>query len=359
MGYEIDFIPVGENTKGGDAISLRFGNLDGPRNEQTVVVIDGGFEDSGEKLAKNITDYYKTDFIDLVVSTHPDADHSSGLEVILDKFKVNNLWMHLPWNHTDDIANMFKDGRVTDNSVKDSLRKSLDNARSLEQLAKSKGIPIQEPFSGLQDKSNRIVVLGPSETFYGDLLPGFRGTPEPKESGGILQKLVESTKDIIQKIAEDWNIETLDDSGETSPENNSSVVLLVAADDGYLLFTGDAGIPALKEVIDRMDSANFDCSKIKFVQVPHHCSKRNVSPQILDYIVGPKLNSDTKIKTAYASVPKDGSPKHPAKKVTNAFRRRGAPVYVTIGQTIHHFKDAPNRDWASIDPLPFYKEVEE
>ncbi|MBF4307570.1 MBL fold metallo-hydrolase, partial [Vibrio anguillarum] len=44
MGYEIDFLGVGEESKSGDAIALRYGNLHGHRDEQTVVVIDGGFQ---------------------------------------------------------------------------------------------------------------------------------------------------------------------------------------------------------------------------------------------------------------------------------------------------------------------------
>jgi hypothetical protein len=54
MGYEIDFLPVGEGEDSGDAIALRFGSLFGPRSEQTVVVIDGGFKESAEGLVSHI-----------------------------------------------------------------------------------------------------------------------------------------------------------------------------------------------------------------------------------------------------------------------------------------------------------------
>ena len=37
MGFEIDLLPVGNESKGGDAIALRYGNLDGHRDEQTVI----------------------------------------------------------------------------------------------------------------------------------------------------------------------------------------------------------------------------------------------------------------------------------------------------------------------------------
>jgi hypothetical protein len=60
MGYEIDFLPVGEESKGGDAIALRYGNLYGSRDEQTVIIVDGGYTDDGEALVKHIVDYYGT-----------------------------------------------------------------------------------------------------------------------------------------------------------------------------------------------------------------------------------------------------------------------------------------------------------
>ena len=50
MGYEVDFIGVGEQSKSGDAIALRWGNLAGDRSEQRVVIIDGGFKESGTSV---------------------------------------------------------------------------------------------------------------------------------------------------------------------------------------------------------------------------------------------------------------------------------------------------------------------
>jgi len=360
MGYDVDFLPVGEGERGGDAIALRIGDLFGNRDEQFVVVIDGGFKDTGEELVEHIKNYYKTDRVDLVISTHPDADHAGGLEVLLDKLKVGCLWMHQPWNHTDDIAEMFKDGRVSDASVSESLRRSLDSARSLETLAKRKGVPIVEPFRDISDASRRAFVAGPSINFYESLLPGFRGTPEPKEELGFLERGFRAGAEVIRKIAESWDFETLDDSGETTAENNSSAILLIkAADDNWLLFTGDAGIPALSDTTDWLETIGFDLSKIKFIQVPHHGSQRNVGPSILDRLVGSKLGHNEKKMTAFVSSPKDGNPKHPSKKVINAFRRRGAPVHATQGSSKCHFANSPDRGWQTSTPLPFYDEVEE
>jgi beta-lactamase superfamily II metal-dependent hydrolase len=358
MGYEIDFFPVGEGEKCGDAITLRFGNLFGRRDEQAVVVVDGGFKESGEKIVEHIKNFYKTDVVNLVVSTHPDSDHASGLEVVLDELSVNCLWMHQPWNHIDDMANLFKDGRVTDDSVGEALKKSLDAARDLERLAEKRGIPIVEPFSSVSDDTGCVHVVGPSESFYESLLPDFRGTPQPKESS-IIAKVVTGTREFVQKIAENWGLETLDDTGETTAENNTSTIIVISLDGKFLFFTGDAGIPALTDMADRLDTAGFDYSNIDFFQVPHHGSKRNVGPTILDRIIGPKQSEDKKLYTSFLSASKNGAPKHPSKKVTNAFRRRGAYVYVTNDNTILHRHNAPYRGWPTINPLDFYYEFEE
>ena len=236
MDFEVDFLPVGNGEKSGDAIALRYGDLkSGKRIDFTVVVIDGGYQDSGEALVEHINKYYGTNIVDVVVSSHPDNDHLAGLQIILEKMDIGQLWMHQPWKHTDNIAGMFKDGRVTDNSVKESLRKSLETACFIEKLAENKGIPIHEPFTGLQDPKGNLVVVGPTKEFYESLLPEFRGTPEPKDTT-ILQKFVAKAEEVIKKVLESFDFETLTDDGETSAENNTSAVLLLRVDEENLLF---------------------------------------------------------------------------------------------------------------------------
>jgi len=360
MGYEVDFMPVGNGSQSGDAIAVRFGDLKSQsRDEQRVIVIDGGFKDSGEKLVEHIVKYYKTDKVDLVISTHPDEDHASGLEVVLDKLKVDCLWMHKPWDHAKDIEDMYKDGRVTDRSIRDKLRRSLDTVRDLERIANQKEIPIIEPFADVTDESGQVVVLGPTESFYEGLLPGFRSTPGESASVGIVDAVLGGIETLAKKIKESWGIETLTDYGETTAENDSSVITMINEGDRYLLFTADAGIPALTAVISRLNAAGFDCSKIVFVQVPHHGSHRNIGPTILNTIIGSKLKDEQKNKSAFVSVSKDADDKHPSKRVANAFKRRGAPVHATSGQTKWHYYDAPDRGWTASTPLPFYTEVEE
>jgi len=84
IGYEVDFLPVGDGEKCGDAIAFRFGRLLANPPQQTVVVIDGGFKDSGAALVQHIRDYYKTENVAAVISTHPDNDHASVMGLLTE-----------------------------------------------------------------------------------------------------------------------------------------------------------------------------------------------------------------------------------------------------------------------------------
>ena len=318
VGYEVDFLPVGSGEKSGDAIALRFGELDGARDRQMVVVIDGGTIESGENLVQHVRTHYNTDVIDLAVNTHPDGDHASGLEVVLEELQVRHLWMHLPWDHSAEIRDMFPDGRITHNGLSAKMQKALGDAHDLARIAQRKNIPITEPFAdGEANLQYPIIrVLGPTRRYYQSLLTDFRDMPETREAvayysrGGPATALLEAIKAAATKVAENWRVETLVDPADdaTSAENNSSAILLFQIDGRYLLFTGDAGTPALEWAAYWAEASGFDLKTSSLTQVPHHGSKRNVGPTILNRIIGPKLRYGTGFttKTAIVSAAADG-----------------------------------------------------
>jgi beta-lactamase superfamily II metal-dependent hydrolase len=133
-------------------------------------------------------------------------------------------------------------------------------------------------------------------------------------------------------------------------------------DGKHILFTGDAGVPALTLAAERAEALGFHLpSQLELVQIPHHGSKHNVGPTILDRILGPKDQQQTAlVRAAVVSAAPEGEPKHPSKRVTNAFHRRGAFVHATQGATKLHQHDAPPRNgWNDVPALPFYDRVEE
>jgi beta-lactamase superfamily II metal-dependent hydrolase len=348
VAYEIEFLPVGDGSKGGDAIALRYGNLSGSRADQTVMVVDGGYTDDGEALVEHIKRYYGTSKVDLVVSTHPDQDHITGLKVVLEELEVSTLLMHQPWNHSQRVSAARKTAFRSQGLV-ERVEKSLEAASELEAIATRKGVRIVEPFRGVKTTSGALRILGPSREYYEELMAAeVQAPPTAAKSGAV------------SLLAEDLKTETLRDDGETTPTNNSSAICLLTIDGKQLLLTGDAGIPALEQAMAVLEGEGFQPGSLRFVQVPHHGSRRNVGPSILDRMLGPKRQT-ARQNSAFASVPKK-NPEHkfPAKKVTNAFYRRAYNVYVTQGNTIRHHYNAPEREgWTTLTPLTFYEKVEE
>ena len=363
MANEIDFMSVGDGERCGDAIAFRLGAL-ADSTTQTVVVIDGGTKESGAKLVNHIKTYYKTSVVNAVVCTHSDADHASGLTEVLENLTVQHLFMHLPWNHVADLEGQLAKAKITD-SVRQHFRKSLESAHALKKLADELNIPVTEPFSDTMSTNGAIVVLGPSIGYYESLLESFRCADELKlaTQQSFLEKIVAGADKAMKWIAETWDQENLVEPGDdgTSAENNSSVILLLREGNTRFLSTSDAGVQALSNAADYATTLGIDLKTLNGIQVPHHGSKHNVGPKILDRILGPKVKDQTQLtKTAIVSVAPDGEPKHPSKRVVNAFMRRGAKVYATQGTNIwHHSSDAPGRNWGNATPLPFYSQVEE
>ena len=68
--YDIDFLPVGDGGRSGDAIALRFTRPD--TGGLAHVIVDAGFQDDGDALVEHVNYYYGTSSIDLAILTHPD-----------------------------------------------------------------------------------------------------------------------------------------------------------------------------------------------------------------------------------------------------------------------------------------------
>jgi beta-lactamase superfamily II metal-dependent hydrolase len=104
-------------------------------------------------------------------------------------------------------------------------------------------------------------------------------------------------------------------------------------------------------VIEVAESCDYSLTNLDVLQVPHHGSKRNVSPSILNKIKG---------DSAYISTPCEENTKHPAKKVTNALRRRNMKPFQTKGNILWYYHNMPQRaGYSAAQQIPFYNQVEE
>ena len=183
--------------------------------------------------------------------------------------------------------------------------------------------------------------MSPSKDFYLELMIESNKTPLEKSnvSESAVRKIVNGLVQYVKNLIESWQDEKLREDVETTSENEMSVVVLGKMDEENFLLTGDAGIRALDSAIvyaEEKDEAIKDT--VNFLQIPHHGGRRNVSPSILDRLIGEIVDEDKTIgKTAYVSVAKDSD--HPLQMVVNALTRRGVKVYKTEGNIIHHHKN--------------------
>lgn len=272
--FEIHFFQVGEGSRGGDAIFIR---LYDECNNPKVIVIDGGYQTNGQQIA----DYMKElglNTIDLMVNTHRDRDHISGLTELIGNtdIKVNKLIANFSWN-ADFDKDDFCDGRITDNSLDRRLIDLDDNARGLKQAAEEKGIEIVWASVGTT-YFDCLTILGPDKDFYKENLLHTDLTPELETGQKTFAAVPKYDEEEYSGLEE---IEWFDDE-TTSPINETSIIMSLQLPGSLVLFTGDAGKEALTRALDYADRNGI--KGFTHMQLPHHGSRKNVSPEVLERI---------------------------------------------------------------------------
>lgn len=358
--HEIDFHQVG-STKSGDAITLRYQIND----IATIHIVDGGYQDTGDALTKHIQTHYDNPVrIDHVVVTHNDGDHAGGLRRILENFEVGELWMLRPWLYAEELLPRFSRYTNADN-LKKRLKEIYSNLATLEELANEKGVPIRESFQGT--KIGAFTVVAPSRERYLNLVVSSEKTPDATTealelNAGLFKAAFIEAVSYIRAL---WGDESFSNEA-TSAENEMSIVQYAYLNNKKILLTGDAGRDGLAEAKDYAPMIGLVLPSIDIFQVPHHGSRRNLSSELLDQLVGEKLGQPVKEGeskfTAIISASKEDA-HHPRKAVIRAMKHRGAKVLTTEennGWTRFSAGDAPTR--SNMQPakdVPYPEDQEE
>lgn len=294
MGIEIDMLKVGD----ADAIVLRYVY---PNDQTFVTVIDGAYQDDAQKIVDLIKAHYRRNYIDLMVSTHPDTDHISGLTALLELMQVNKVWVHDPSKHPSSATLAVNRLKAYLRSPSVAILKSMSDLEEFTKAVDNKGIAREEPFAGMQ--WGPIEVLGPSRAFYEQMLQEIAA-----DEGFSKSARLEQEEDI------DPNADyAIDENNVTTPNNNTSTVLRVKDDGRSFLLTADAGVQAFVSA-----SKNYDFSNLYWLQVPHHGSRRNLSTAVCEYL-----------KPTIACVSAEGNIKHPSKAAVNALKHVKTRVFST------------------------------
>ncbi len=320
--YEIDML----NVKAADAILIRCFN---EKNWEYIILIDAGNKSDGEIIKKHIKKYYKQNYIDLAICTHPDNDHIGGFDYLLDNIKIDEFWIHDPSKHISlsDVRNKISEASLT-KSLK-YITETLDNNVNIIDKIDRLEITRKEPFNGLKHHSLPIYVLGPSIEYYEELLKFFKAVDLLFEQEAIFEKR------LLDDISITALSETLDEEDDKSAENNSSAVFLFYPNDKKYLFAGDAGPLSLNKIIEKYSSYT---QNLHWLKVPHHGSKKSLSSDLISHF-SPKVS--------YISG--NGKGKYPSQAVVNVLKKVGSDVYSTHkgGSKWHQVNSSPRDDYST------------
>ena len=361
--FEIDFLSVGES-KSGDAIALRYER----QGNTFVYVVDGGFQDDGPHIMAHLRKYYGGKGVSHVVLTHPDNDHAGGLGTVLEECAVppgGGLWMLRPWLYGSELIDHFL-RFTTVSGLETALREAYPNVAELEAIAQRRGIPIYEPFQGAT--IGEFTVLAPSKARYLQLIVDSERTPKeaaPAGSRGLLEALQSAAAKIVLYAKAAWGVEVFS-TEPTSAENEMSVVQYASLCDEKILITGDVGREGLTEAADFAPLIGLQLPGIDRFDVPHHGSRRNVSTELLDRWLGPRLTQQLpdgqgSFRALIGANPDDKE--HPRRAVVRGLIHRGANVVQTTGKRggyLRTSKNAPSRDNAvPANRMPYPEDQEE
>lgn len=325
--FEIDMLSVGA----ADAILIRYFSKSG---YEYIVCLDAGNPADGEKVVNHINKYYDQNYIDLAVSTHPDNDHIGGFEYILDNIEIKEFWIHDPFEHVDleDVKNKIKEETLLDRLSK--ITETLDQKTNVITKIDELKIPRKEPFAGLSHDFIPIMVLGPEEGFYKDLLKRFRDVDLVFAEVESIEKSFLDETDVTGTLSA-----TLDNENDPSAENNSSAVLLFSPRNLKYLFTGDAAPMALNKIIEDYSK---DTKNLDWLDVPHHGSKRSLTSDLINHFSPIVAYVSAQSKKRYLS-----------EAVVNAFTKVGTRVFSTHNSDgIWHHRGTDDRDtYSPLDPI--------
>lgn len=103
-GIKVHYIDIGQ----GDAIYIKMSSGED-------VIIDGGNKGKGDAIVAYLKKQ-KVDDIEVLISTHPDADHIGGLDEILDAYRVENIYApkvkHTTQAYKDFLQAVKREGKT-------------------------------------------------------------------------------------------------------------------------------------------------------------------------------------------------------------------------------------------------------
>jgi beta-lactamase superfamily II metal-dependent hydrolase len=285
----------------GDCIVIIFDeNFNPPENRKATIVVDGGYSKTSSYI-KNYLQNEGIQIIDLMVATHVDDDHISGLNAFIkdyvlykNLFEIRNYWGPAPKGYeslstTEFISLVLKSANTQINEmsfIAESVNRNEELLANVREAVAQENILhpsvatknyIPQPF-----KSVKLDILAPDKQIPAEEIIGQRAAQADLENTISFASGI----DLADKKWENLMNAAALENNRTA--NNQSIVFkLTPLDENSepieefsLLFTGDAEEESWEEIIH--SSGNEIRSK--FLKISHHGSRTGTNINILEKV---------------------------------------------------------------------------
>ena len=290
----LEMLPAAE----GDALVVSYGDEEDPH----YILIDGGRRSTYLHMRNRILDIPLNDDgkrrIELLIVTHIDADHIEGIICLLQddelKCEFGDVWFN-DWNHLEPLEPGEKPVHL--GPEQGEFLGALLHKQDLPwNMAFNEGAvvvppePTKLPFVDLPD-GLRLTIVSPTVESLIDLreewetvvkAAGFR----PGNREEALQQFADKA---WAKLPRNVRLgdEGVTKSVDHSEANGSSIAVLLEYGEARLLLSGDAHPQVLRPILDRWRAEQPDNPErvwLDAFKVPHHGSKKNLTPQLMNCI---------------------------------------------------------------------------
>lgn len=246
------------------------------------IIIDGGPEETADDIAKC---YVSLGHIDLLILTHYDNDHITGILRYLECLNgigcvVDTVWANCAsiMDYDDEEnASAYDDAYVLSILLRKLKRKGLIG-EWLENVTTEMGTITVGPFM--------IDILSPTPEIQCNLLKKYRDyideheledDPDEDEEVSFARVQQEAAKEFSTLVS---NFRPT----STTFMNRSSIALRVQADGQTVLLLGDADAKIIADTIERMGASEDNPMRVDMVKVSHHGSKANINRKLFTLI---------------------------------------------------------------------------
>ena len=292
--FTIEMLPGGY----GDALWIEYGDEQSPNR----ILIDGGAPGTGDRLKEKIAALPEGQKkIDLVVITHIDLDHISGILELLedDDFPedlvIADFWFNdfLRLPESDGVLGPKQGERVSFWLEKRGIAQNIAFAGKAVQVDNDLAtLPVvEDELPG----GMKLTLLSPTVSRlkrlrgeWEDIIEGIG--LEPGDAGADLAGHPREGGDGVLGALNVDELASLPFRKDTSKPNASSIAFLADHNGKRVLFTGDAFADDLEKAIAKyLEDAGETKLRLDAWKLSHHGGKKNTSPELIELIQCPEF----------------------------------------------------------------------